>query len=800
MASGPESNRRWDLREGRPMRVTCSRCSRVLEYGGEAPVFCAYCGRRLGDGGLNVTATFVSDPTTGVQTPPAQGSQSETAAGGPGSADRVPERIGGFQLLRLLGRGGMGSVYEAEDSGSGRRVALKLIAADSVASPEAVERFRQEGRLACTIAHPRCVFVLSADEEEGRPYIVMELMPGETLQSLVQQAGPLPPREAIGKILDVIDGLIEAHHVGIIHRDVKPSNCFVDSGGRVKIGDFGLSKALGGDVHLTRTGAFVGTPLYASPEQIKCEPTDERTDVYSTAATLYYLLAGRPPFQESEATATLARIVSEPTPSLRSLGLGLPAALDLAVLRGLERDRERRWRTLAEFRAVLVPFGPRRRSSTRQRVHDVLEAVLTLAPTRLRLAGTGRRRAPRSRRLPSRPSLYGAAITRPAGVLREIGPFRVLGPVRWGTEQRVLLGEDSTLDRPVWILLRPRGAPPPAPARVGLDRPGRPRWLNGGDQAEGRWDAYVAPQGCSLADLAGPEGLPWRDARPILLDLAEELAAACGDGTLPPSLAVDQVWIQPDGSAQLVDILAPSSSTATIPDQPPQGTGQDQERALGLLFQAAAISLEGGRRRKYRNTDHAPIHAAIPQHTARLLDRLRGAGPPCQDVSAFLGELSADEGQPTEVDAGTHLAHLGLQAVVLSPGLATMFLAALPSRAPTWLDFPIIVAWPLVWLIWAAMTRGGWLLRPAGIAVARFDSRAAERWRCGVRAAMAWLPATAFLLGSAWIRHNGLGPVWLGWVNWGTALIAILSAIPLAVASPARLPHDRLSGSWLVPR
>ena len=232
----------------------------------------------------------------------------------------TPERIGGYRLVRLLGRGGMGAVYEAEDVESGRRVALKLIAAESVASPEAVERFRQEGRLASTIAHPRCVFVLAADEEDGRPYIVMELMPGETLQSLVERAGPLPPREAIGKILDVIEGLREAHQLGVIHRDVKPSNCFLEADGRVKVGDFGLSKSLGGDSQLTRTGAFLGTPLYASPEQIKCDPIDARTDVYSVAATLYFLLTGRPPFQEADAAATLARIVSEPAPSLRGSG------------------------------------------------------------------------------------------------------------------------------------------------------------------------------------------------------------------------------------------------------------------------------------------------------------------------------------------------------------------------------------------------------------------------------------------------------------------------------------------------
>jgi Protein kinase domain len=759
------------------VQLVCSHCSRVLEYYGERPVFCAYCGRRLGDAGMAATATIDSDP----------------AAGPPAAPDSTgdPERIGGYRLVRLVGRGGMGSVYEAEDLESGRRVALKLLAGDSVASPEAVERFRREGRLASTIAHPRCVFVLAADEEEGRPYIVMELTPGETLQSLVERAGPLPPREATGKILDVIEGLTEAHQVGIIHRDVKPSNCFLEADGRVKIGDFGLSKSLGGDAQLTRTGAFVGTPLYASPEQIRCDPIDARTDVYSTAATLYFLLTGRPPFQESDAAATLARIVSEPAPSLRGSRRDVPAALDAAVLRGLERDRERRWRDLAEFRAALVPFGPRIHSSTGLGLRRVLDSLPALGSIRWRLSVGGRRRAPRGRRMP-RPAR--ASIAQPVGVLRAIGPFQVRGAVRWGSERKVLLGQESTLDRPVWILLRPRGSSPPSLVRRGLDRPGRPRWLKGGDQAEGRWDAYFAPLGCSLAELAGPEGLPWRDVRLLLLDLAEELAAACADGTLPEVLALDEIWIQPDGSAQVVDVLVPSPATAT--DQTPQRT--DQERALDLLFQAAALALEGGRRR--RHEDRAPIRAAIPEHVARSLDRLNGLGPPYADAGTFLDVLRADEDRPTEVNASRRVAHLGVQAVAVAPGLATMFLAARPSQIRSSFDIPIVLAWPLVWVVWATLTRGGWLLGRFGIVPARFDSRPAERWRCGLRAGLAWAPATMFLLTAAVIRDGAAGPAWLAWVNWVAALLVVVAAVLLALSSPARLPHDRVAGIWLVPR
>jgi hypothetical protein len=256
----------------------------------------------------------------------------------------------------------MGDVYEARHDASGQLVAVKLISADVDSSPEAVERFRQEGRLASTITHPRCVFVMTVDEEAGRPYIVMELMPGRTLDDLVKQGGPLPVAEALGKIFDVLEGLQEAHRLGVVHRDVKPSNCFLDAEGRVKVGDFGLAKSLLADANLTRTGAFLGTPLYTSPEQVKREPVDPQSDLYSLAASLYYLLAGKAPFQSGDPLATLARIVSDDPPPLRSVRPDMPAALDRVILRGLERDRRRRWRTLEEFRAALQPFVPGRLS------------------------------------------------------------------------------------------------------------------------------------------------------------------------------------------------------------------------------------------------------------------------------------------------------------------------------------------------------------------------------------------------------------------------------------------------------
>ena len=831
------------------MQVACPRCSKVLDFSGERPLFCAYCATPLSDSSLDETGAFQYQPAAprerkailgGSGSGSGSGSIEETAGfEGHGSDptqaatnayDRAqsarreadPDQVACYQITRLLGRGGMGSVYEAIDTTIGRRVALKLIAADHVTSGEAVERFRQEGRLAGTISHPRCVFVLAADEENGRPYIVMELMPGETLQTLVESRGPLPLGDAIAKILDVIEGLQEAHLQGVIHRDVKPSNCFLEANGRVKIGDFGLSKSLDSDSNITRTGSFIGTPLYASPEQIKHDDIDERTDVYSVAATLYYLLAGKPPFQAGDAAATLAKIVSEAPTPLRKHRPDLPSAIEAILFRGLERDRGRRYRDLGRLRAALLPFvsvqlrlpdlavrasaflvdailillanflflvafftiqhqgmpnlsrvlssfppwvfvvkpvlvllyftlfegllgfsigkrltglrvarstgaaGPPGVVASFSRIAlfyvltnlaaDLFTArLLKLSPARgwvgfevfwyvvsvvgvllmastmrasngyrglherltrtrvTRVPRSFRRRAPQGRRLATRPA--STQLAGPVGVLKSVGPFKVRGVVRWDGNRRVLLGEDSTLRRPVWLVIRSKGSPPPPQNRRDLARQSRPRWLNGGVQAEGRWDAYSAQLGCSLADLAGPHGLNWADARPLLHDLAEELLRACEDGTLPDALGVDQVWVQPDGSVQLADPLEVTSKVM----------GTDEERSLELLRQTASIALEGGRH--HSRGPLRSIEAAVPEHAAKMLDRLIGfprkGDTSYTNLADLVADLEADREKPTEVDLARRFAHLvpssiGHAAAVIGLLVLTRLMKAKP--------------------------------------------------------------------------------------------------------------------------
>jgi len=338
------------------MYLVCTNCRERLEYQDSPPRFCSSCGHAVHVKSSATTIEHSPPPNLAITPSEAETLPPEAPASKP--REDFPETVGNYRLLRQLGTGGMGTVFEAAQISSGRHVALKLVSPEFASSRESVERFRQEGKLASKLSHPRCVFVLEADEDQGRPYIVMELMPGGTLNDLVHEKGPLPPEQAIRRILDVMDGLNEAHEIGLIHRDVKPSNCFLDAEGRVKIGDFGLSKSLLRDSHLTRTGTFLGTPLFAAPEQIKREGSAVQDDVYSVAATLYFLLTGQAPFQSGDVMATMARIVSDDPPSMRIIRPQLPKALDDVVLRGLARERKNRWRSLEQFRQALLRLLP----------------------------------------------------------------------------------------------------------------------------------------------------------------------------------------------------------------------------------------------------------------------------------------------------------------------------------------------------------------------------------------------------------------------------------------------------------
>jgi serine/threonine protein kinase len=265
--------------------------------------------------------------------------------------------FGPYRIVGLLGRGGMGVVYEAEEIDSGRRVALKVLD-ERLDDQRERERFDREGRLAASINHPHCVFVFAAFEVDGRPAIAMELMRG-TLADRLARDGPLPVADAVDAALDLVAGLKAAADAGILHRDVKPSNCFVDGAGRIKTGDFGISRSVRptAETALSTRTKFAATPAYASPEQLRGAPLDLRADIYSLGATLYELLTGRRPFERPNLMALLMAVANDVPRPPQALIPAIPKGLSLLVLRCLTKEPEQRFADYDALAAALQPYS-----------------------------------------------------------------------------------------------------------------------------------------------------------------------------------------------------------------------------------------------------------------------------------------------------------------------------------------------------------------------------------------------------------------------------------------------------------
>jgi uncharacterized RDD family membrane protein YckC len=301
----------------------------------------------------------------------------ETFSAGSGSTDFMPtmssagssvavwraprlgegDQWGSYRIGRLLGRGGMGEVYDAEHLPSGRNVALKVLSSPLQSAQERA-RFLSEGQLAASVSHPHTVYIFGSEEIDGTPVISMELLPGGTLKDRVNSGGPMSPSDAVAAIMDVIGGLDAAAAVGILHRDIKPSNCFVDRDGVVKVGDFGLSiSTLARDVHhQLGTSGFEGTPQFAPPEQLRGEPLDVRADIYAVGATLYYLLTGRAPFDAPDLRDLFAKVTKQAAVSPRRLRRDIPPRLSALVMQCLAKtpaERPSSYRSLAD---ALRPF------------------------------------------------------------------------------------------------------------------------------------------------------------------------------------------------------------------------------------------------------------------------------------------------------------------------------------------------------------------------------------------------------------------------------------------------------------
>ena len=328
----------------------CPKCGHRLEYDSVADerIVCAQCGASLA----------VPGRTRAPQ--PAEG---EARTSRPAQVDPlVGQSLGEFEIVGLLGRGGMGAVYKARQASLDRMVAIKVLPHRLAADESFIERFSREARAAAAVTHANIIEIFAIGEDKGFQYIAMEFIDGETLGDILKREGRLAPDRALDVMRQTAAALQAAHECGILHRDIKPSNILFTARGRVKVADFGLAKHEGVDVSVTVTGQALGTPLYMPPEAARGEKFDARSDLYSLGATFYHALAGRPPFQADTPALLIVKHLEGRVPPLQELVPDCPTALCRAIHRLLRKNPAERYASADKLLEVLARIETRLRA------------------------------------------------------------------------------------------------------------------------------------------------------------------------------------------------------------------------------------------------------------------------------------------------------------------------------------------------------------------------------------------------------------------------------------------------------
>jgi Leucine-rich repeat (LRR) protein len=360
--------------------------------------------------------THPSDPQAGdaVTHPPSRNPDATLGAGQPDAsltsflappqADDELGRLGKYRILTILGHGGMGVVFKAEDPRLKRSVAIKAMLPTLAASASAGQRFLREAQAMAAVEHDHIVRIYQVDEERGVPFLAMEYLKGEPLAERLKQDGKLPLPDVLRIGREIAEALGAAHATGLIHRDIKPANIWLEAPrGRVKLLDFGLARAASQDAGLTQPGAIVGTPAYMAPEQARGEAVDARCDLFSLGVVLYRLSTGQQPFRGKDAVSTLMAVaLDQPLPPARS-NPEIPQELSDLVMRLLEKDADRRPASASEVAEVLQALE---RKLSRQGESRERPGAWTAVPVK----GVA---APRRRRLP----LFVAALVLLGGLI-----------------------------------------------------------------------------------------------------------------------------------------------------------------------------------------------------------------------------------------------------------------------------------------------------------------------------------------------------------------------------------------------
>jgi len=820
-----------------------------------------------------------------------------------GAKSGLPRTSDGFELLGELGSGGMGVVYRARELATGRIVALKVLRHSNDPEDTMFDRFQREAMLSASLSDSRCVFVYGAHSFEGAPAIAMELVEGPTLEQVVARKEPIPVRKAVQWGIELLEALEVAHRAGILHRDVKPSNCFLDLAGRVKLGDFGLSRTVQTNVHLTDKGQFLGSPLYASPEQIRGREVDERSDLYSAAATLFTLLAGRPGWTGTNLQEVFARILSEPPDDLHALRADVPAELESVVARAMDKDPARRFQSVRELRVALHPFAVDAPSADLARriaawcVDFVVASVIVqvvwvlvqlcrggelaweagsaraeLGLTLFRLfyftlfeglwgrglgkwalglrvessgsrtVGFGRAAwrtsvllapglliplatiafggvawaredlgsmvwfavlflAPRGSRatLFARTGLHerwsGTRTTQSALPLQRVSHelvsvetraplaevegdgildrYRLRGRVAFTDRGPLYLGEDALLERDVWIL--PASAEESAVdlALAQRERATRLRWLASFEHAGHRWTVLEAPGGESLVNWRTPQDeLAWQVILRLLVELTDELSS----GTDPISL--DSLWIDRSHHLRVLDFRIAASGTEPL------------ERHV-LLARFARILL----------SDEFELPRDMPGHAEAVVKSVLSGEP--RNLRRLHSELVALSERIAHVTVQQRVLQVGSSALVM--GLSFLIPLGLPldlqlegnevSGQNPRVAGAAILAVCAFWALYAALTRGGVLMRLFGLRL-----RGPRGRRAGALVWIARMLTILSPLASLGIALLVLDSGTAHFLWMGAALLAMLGGATYTVLRPQLGLVDRLLGTRMVQR
>ena len=332
--------------ENPPGTTTCQRCRTPFESDGAT----------IALDGTDPAATVAVEARgrTGWSMPPSASAPDATGPIEPGMV--LGER---YEILKPLGEGGMGAVYKARDRELDRMVALKVIRPELARNPDVLRRFKQELILARQVTHKNVIRIFDLVTTDGRKFITMDFIEGRDLKTVIEERGKLPPAEALPLMQQICRGLEAAHTEGVIHRDLKPQNIMVDNAGRVWLMDFGLARSM--DLAgFTRTGVLMGTPDYVSPEQVRGDKVDARSDLFSLGVIFYEMLSGQPPFLADSIMATLLKRVQEKATPLTAVYAAIPPRLSDLVSKCLEPDVAERYQTVGEILEDLAAEAPAR--------------------------------------------------------------------------------------------------------------------------------------------------------------------------------------------------------------------------------------------------------------------------------------------------------------------------------------------------------------------------------------------------------------------------------------------------------